>query len=333
MNPYTIKALREKCKAKGWTIKGVFTVHADTLRRYPGEWLVRIGKKYSYERSEHQYGDQRIAIRCALQFLDKLPDLKGLLLLLLVSATWAASPSEYKPLVTDLMLGAGMHGKVVAVSELTYTDGRQSSDGRVVADRLTTELAHSKDIKTIERSKIDQVMGELKLQRSGAVDPESVSDIGMLLGAGVVIVGTLTDMPEKRLAVNLRAVDVASGLIIAGADGTIRRTWVTPQATAEVVNLNPISLGQLLKHQEPAGVPAAAPTEATLIGEGCGADIYFLPPANFVRRPHGKAGPDTPIRKEESQWCNFAAYIGHLITYRHQDLQRAWVEYKQANSL
>lgn len=257
------------------------------------------------------------------------------IMILCVAPAWAAGQSEYKPLVTDLLLGAGMAGKVVAVSELTYTDGRESADGRVIAERLTTELSRCKDLKTIERSKIEQVLGELKLQRSGAVDPGSVSDIGMLLGANVVIVGTLTDMPGKRLEVNLRVVDVATGQIMAGAAGMVRRNWVTPRPAPEVVNTTPISLGQLLKHQEPEAEaePTGTPTETFKIGEGCGSDIYFEPPDKFVRRPHGKAGPDTPIHKEVSQWCNFAAYIGDLITYRHPQLQRAWMTYRQTNGL
>lgn len=243
--------------------------------------------------------------------------LKYILMLLCVAPAWGASPGEYKPLVTDLMLGVGIRGKVIAVSELTYTDGRQSADGRIVAERLTTELSHNKDIKTIERSKIEQVLGELKLQRSGAVDPESVSDIGMLLGANVVIVGTITDMPEKRLEVNLRAVDVTTGQIMAGAAGMVRRNWVTPRPAPEVVNTTPISLGQLLKHQEPEAEPTGTPTETFKIGEGCGSDIYFEPPDKFVRRPHGKTSNSEPIRKEASQWCNFVAYISDLVTYRH----------------
>jgi len=258
--------------------------------------------------------------------------LKWITLMLCAAPSWAAGPSEYKPLVTDLLLGAGLHGKVVAVSELTYTDGRQSADGRVIAERLTTEFSRLKVIKTIERSKIEQVLAELKIQRSGAVDPESVSDIGMLLGANVVIVGTLTDMPEKRLELNLRAVDVASGQIIAGTTGQVRRNWVTPKPPPEQINTTPISLGALLKNQEPE-TPDAVPTGALKLGEGCGSDIYFEPPANFVRRPHGKPGPSVPIKHEASRWCNFVVYIGQVVTYKQQNLQRAWAEYKQANGL
>ena len=243
----------------------------------------------------------------------------------------AAGPQEYTPLVTDLLLGAGMRGKVVAVAELTYADGRKSADGRIVADRLTTALAHSKVVRTIERSKIDQVMGELKLQRSGAVAPDSVSGIGALLGAGVVIVGTLADMPQKRLAVNLRAVDVASGVIIAGADGAIRKTWVEPKATAEVVNTRPISLGMLVNHQEPA--IESTPANEIKLGVGCNSDIYYEPDGSFMHRQVGTTGKGVLIHNEGSQWCNFAAYIDIMVKYKHQNLRSAWLAYKQANGV
>ena len=264
-----------------------------------------------------------------------LMHMKWVVLMLIAAPAAAASLQEYKPLVTDLLLGAGMQGKAVAVSELTYADGHESTDGRIVADRLTTALAHSKVVRTIERSKIDQVMGELKLQRSGAVAPDSVSGIGALLGAGVVIVGTLTDMPQKRLAVNLRAVDVASGLIIAGADGTVRRNWITPRPEPEVVNTMPISLGTLLKHQEQPAAPAveAAPTDQIKLGSGCNSDIYYEPDGTFIRRQIGTTGKGVPIHNEGLMWCNFVAYIDIVVRTKHQNLRSAWLAYKQANGL
>jgi hypothetical protein len=226
------------------------------------------------------------------------------------------------------------NGKIIAVSELTYSDGRPSTDGKVVAERLTTAMANTKIVTMVERSKIEQVLGELKVQRSGAVDPESVSDIGMLLGANLVIVGTLTDIGQHKLEVDLRMVEVETGQIAAGTTGIVRKNWVTPEPPAEHDNTAPISLGALLKHQEPAAPAAeATPTEQIKLGDGCNSDVYYEPDGTFIRRQKGTTGKGVPIRNEESVWCNFVAYIDIVVRNQYQNLRPAWLAYKQANGL
>jgi tetratricopeptide (TPR) repeat protein len=116
--------------------------------------------------------------------------------------------------------------KKIAVAGFSYSDGRDSHDGGVVAERITTELVKAKKFKVIERKEIEKVFEELKLQRSGAIDPNSAKEIGKMLGADWLVVGTLTELPDKHLELNTRLVSVDSGEILTATSGRLKKDWL-----------------------------------------------------------------------------------------------------------
>lgn len=79
----------------------------------------------------------------------------------------------YQTITYDLLKDCTGVDKKIAVAGFSYSDGRDSRDGGVVAERMTTELVKTKKIKVIERKEIEKVFEELKLQRSGAIDATS----------------------------------------------------------------------------------------------------------------------------------------------------------------
>jgi len=249
--------------------------------------------------------------------------IRSIALLLCVAPAAAAGPSGYKTAVGEL-LGHVSSNVVVAVTELSYADGRESPDGYIVAERLTAELSHAQAVKAIERSKIEAVLSELKLQQSGVVDPSAAKDIGKLLGADQVIVGTLTELPAKQLELNLRMVSVESGEITAAATATVIRNWVTRKPTFE--RTAPISLGDLLAGKEP---PAP---DAQWIGSGCGYDVYYERDGSFMQwlrgAPHGAGGHGTKVVDEHLEYCNFVAYIEQRVEANYPELRDAWRIYK-----
>ncbi|MDD2806756.1 MAG: FlgO family outer membrane protein [Elusimicrobiales bacterium] len=113
----------------------------------------------------------------------------------------------------------------LAVLEFPYADGSLSGGPAVVQERLTTLLAQDKKITLIERALLKKVMGELNLQASGAVGEETVKELGKLLGASAVVTGTLNDLKDETVEVNARIVETGTGLILAAAAGTLKRTW------------------------------------------------------------------------------------------------------------
>lgn len=250
--------------------------------------------------------------------------MKWLALMLICSPACAA---DYTALAGQLL--SAEHPEVLAVAELGYADGRESQDGRIIAERLTTALAHT-DVTVIERAKIEQVLGELKLQRSGVVNQATVKDIGKILGADAVVVGTLTELPERRLELNLRLVSVESGQIVRASSGVVHKDWVTPELKVE--DARPISLGELTKPRK-----NIVPSKAIKLGSGCGCDIYYEGDGSFMRwlqgRPHGDGGIGAYIKREDSEFCNFVGYISQLVEYQHTELKEAWTAYRLANGI
>ena len=135
--------------------------------------------------------------------------------------------SEELKTLTD-QLGSGVKDKPgikLAVLEFAYTSGKVSDGPVIVQERLTTLLAQDKKLILIERNLLKKVLGELKLQASGAMDEETTKKLGKLLGADAVVTGTLNDTKDGETEINARVVESESGKILAAAAATIRKTW------------------------------------------------------------------------------------------------------------
>jgi len=107
-----------------------------------------------------------------------------------------------------------------------YADGRISSDGNLVAERVTTELIKTKKLKVVERKEIQKVLGELRLQSAGAIGQASAKKLGSMLGAGLIVIGTLAELPGNLLELNVRMAGVESGEAISAASGHIVKDWL-----------------------------------------------------------------------------------------------------------
>lgn len=132
----------------------------------------------------------------------------------------------YRALLGELLDGARAEGKTIAIADFTYADGRASSDGNVVAARVTTELIKMKDLRVVERKQLQKILAELNLQRSGVVDQDSAKKLGRVLGADLLVLGSLDELPGKLLEVNLRLASVESGQAVSAASGQINKDWL-----------------------------------------------------------------------------------------------------------
>lgn len=147
-----------------------------------------------------------------------------------VSAVPAQAGSKsrgvYRTIAGDLLKSCKGKGKAVAIAGFSYLDGRDSGDGAVVSERLTTELVKIGSHKVVERREIDKVFSELKLQGSGAMDPEAAKKIGKLLSVDLIIVGTLTEVPGGSLEINARVVGAGSGEILGAVASRVKKDWL-----------------------------------------------------------------------------------------------------------
>ena len=148
-----------------------------------------------------------------------------LLLFCSAASAGAAGLGPYREVARELLKNAAGADKKIGVANFTYPDGRVSGDGDVISGRITTELVRLKKFKVTERKEIEKVFLELKLQSSGAIGADSIKDLGKTLGADWLILGTLTELPGRRIEVSARLVGVESGEILSAHSVKVKKDW------------------------------------------------------------------------------------------------------------
>jgi TolB-like protein len=89
-----------------------------------------------------------------------------------------------------------------------------------LAQMLITDLSGSGRYDVVERSRLNELLAELELQRTDAVDPDTAVKAGKLVGAHYMVLGSYFEL-MGTLRVDARVVDVETGqLVSVGATGT-----------------------------------------------------------------------------------------------------------------
>ena len=102
----------------------------------------------------------------------------------------------------------------VAVMPFSYTGTNEEVRplGRGLAQLLVTDLARSRQLRVLERERMQAMLDEMRLTEQGRADPQSAVRSGRLLAAGRVIQGSLTDS-ENALRADASVVDVGTAAI------------------------------------------------------------------------------------------------------------------------
>ncbi len=150
---------------------------------------------------------------------------------------------------------SAMANRKVAVLPFAYTDRRESDDGAVVSERLLTRVIQKGKLEVVERNLLEKVMGELKLQYSGAVDETSIRRLGKILGVEAVITGTLTRRAGGRLEVNSRLIRTETAVVLAAASAQVALDWESLPAAMPTAPLP-------AEAAAPSPVPSPAPQAA-----------------------------------------------------------------------
>lgn len=107
--------------------------------------------------------------------------------------------------------------------------------GEAAADELTTQLVKSGEFTVLERAQIQKILDEQHAGQSGAIDPTTAAAIGKVLGAQVVLLGSITQFSvdersggigrlsasyaEAESMLDVRVVNVNTGEILSVAEG------------------------------------------------------------------------------------------------------------------
>lgn len=101
---------------------------------------------------------------------------------------------------------------VIGFNAVSITGEDAEPAGRALADMITTELADRPEVNVVDRQQIQQLIETRQLALSGRMDQDRALELGALLGAQYIVVGTLWLEPG-RARVDLRLLDVATGAV------------------------------------------------------------------------------------------------------------------------
>lgn len=120
---------------------------------------------------------------------------------------------------------AGQQNKKVAVLSFPYSDGGISKGSTIVQERFTTYLVENGKVEVIERNLLEKVLEEVKLGDMGFISPDTVKQLGTILGVGAIVTGTLNDLSQSKTEVNARIIQADTGKILAAGQTAFKRTW------------------------------------------------------------------------------------------------------------
>src|SRR5919109_213089 len=72
--------------------------------------------------------------------------------------------------------------------------------GKSFADALLNRLQKARSVRVVEREFLDQVLAEMKLQSSSLVDEKSAVAVGRILGAKVIVFGSVAVLGDEAVA-------------------------------------------------------------------------------------------------------------------------------------
>ena len=144
--------------------------------------------------------------------------------------------------------------------------------GNSIADLLTGQMSESGEFDLADRSEIDKALGELKLSASGLVAPESQLKIGQLIGAKIIITGSVFKSSDKNYIV-AKIIGVETTRVLgASVSGTGAPLDLVPELKAKIA--------EKIKAQSATLLPPILNTPSVLeelkkeIGSGNGQKVY-----------------------------------------------------------
>ncbi|MBU1564846.1 MAG: CsgG/HfaB family protein [Proteobacteria bacterium] len=115
--------------------------------------------------------------------------------------------------------GGGAAGKATVAVLDFESIGSEEYLGKAVAEIMRTELVGADRFRVVERAQIKQALTEQALQVSGVIDTKSAVELGKMLGADLIIVGSVVKI-GSAYTINSRMIDVKTGEAQLGRNAT-----------------------------------------------------------------------------------------------------------------
>jgi TolB-like protein len=111
-------------------------------------------------------------------------------------------------------------GSRLAVAVLPFDSDKNAAPFKEsITNEMINELVNLRRFKVIERSAIDKIVAEQKMQASGFVDDRSAVKLGKIAGADALVIGSVTSV-GTTVKVSARLVDVETAETLIAEDAT-----------------------------------------------------------------------------------------------------------------
>ncbi len=115
-------------------------------------------------------------------------------------------------------------GRRLTLAVLPFQGKGDSQDYvEAATDRMVTQLVELRRFRVIERTKLEEVLQEQKLQVSGVVDDRTAVDVGRVAGADAIVVGSVSVIGSTA-TVSGRLIDTQSSEVIVARNARGDRT-------------------------------------------------------------------------------------------------------------
>ncbi len=136
-------------------------------------------------------------------------------------------------------------GSRLAVAVLPFdAAGPAAAWKETVTNEMINELVNLRRFKVIERSAIDKIVAEQKMQASGFVDDKSAVKLGKIAGADALVIGTIS-AAGTGVKVSARLVDVET------AETLIAQDIVSESTSTEAIDMAVSNVATMLYNELP----------------------------------------------------------------------------------
>ena len=117
-------------------------------------------------------------------------------------------------------------GSRLSVAVLPF-EGKEETENirKSVTDKMVTQLVNLRRFRVIERNALEEVMKEHKKTISGLVDESTAVELGKLVGADVIIIGSIV-CEEQYGKVSARVIDTQTSEIIVAKEASAENTRI-----------------------------------------------------------------------------------------------------------
>ncbi len=175
--------------------------------------------------------------------------------LLFIGFTWGQIDEDYDMLSKEIHTYADSLAQLIPIGSSVYIadhsdfDGLTSYFGKYVADQLSKHLSKNQNFTIADRNSIQILIDQQKLKYIGVIDENMAKQFEKILGADIIISGTITEF-EKKLNIDTRIVTVNNSYIIANTGYSIKKTNDISRLIATTILKNEKEKKELIREQE-----------------------------------------------------------------------------------